>query len=45
VGAVNVLYGTASGLSATGNQFWTQNSSGVRDAAEADEFFGFSLSK
>jgi hypothetical protein len=42
-GGVNVLYGSASDLSATGNQFWTQNSSGVRDTAEAKDFFGSSL--
>jgi hypothetical protein len=39
-GAVNVLYGTASGLSATGNQFWHQDSAGVLDAAEPSDFFG-----
>jgi hypothetical protein len=39
-GAVNVLYGTATGLSATGNQFWHQDSTGVRDAAENGDFFG-----
>jgi disulfide bond formation protein DsbB len=42
-GAVHVLYGTATGLSATGNQFWTQNSPGVLDTAEADDDFGLSL--
>ncbi len=41
-GAVNVLYGGASGLSADGNQFWHQNSPGVLDTAEdGDEFGGF----
>ena len=39
-GAVNVLYGTASGLSASGNQFWHQNSAGILDAAEEDDRFG-----
>ena len=43
-GAVNVLYGDAGGLSATGNQFWHQNSPGVLDAAEGlDAFGGFAL--
>jgi FG-GAP repeat protein len=42
-GAVNVLYGTASGLSATGNQFWHQNSAGVLDAAEPFDRFGNAL--
>ncbi len=42
-GAVNVLYGTASGLSASGNQFWHQNSPGVLDVAEEDDRFGSAL--
>ena len=42
-GAVHVLYGTASGLSARGNQRWTQDSKGIAGkVAEADEF-GVSL--
>jgi hypothetical protein len=28
-GAVNVLYGSATGITATGTQFWTEGSSGV----------------
>ncbi len=43
VGAVNVVYGTASGLSATGNQLWHQNSPGVFDSAEEGEALGSSL--
>src|SRR5947207_6458191 len=43
-GAVNVLYGGAGGLSATGNQFWHQNRSGVRGVPEQPDFFGWSLS-
>jgi FG-GAP repeat len=45
-GAVNVIYGSSSGLSATTlrpDQFWTQNTADVDDAAEAGDFFGFSL--
>jgi hypothetical protein len=42
-GAVNVLYGGAGGLSATGNQLWHQNSAGVLDAAEAGDNFGWAL--
>jgi hypothetical protein len=42
-GGVAVLYGTSSGLAASGNQFWHQNSSGVLDEAEPDDNFGFSL--
>jgi hypothetical protein len=43
-GAVNVLYGTSNGLSATApdDQFWHQNSPGVRDVAEAYDHFGTS---
>ena len=42
-GAVNVLYGGASGLSATGNQLWSQNSTDVLDAAQANDGFGSAL--
>ena len=43
VGAVNVLYGGAGGLSASGNQFWHQNSPGVLDASEDGDSFGRAL--
>src|SRR6185436_19448383 len=46
-GAVQVLYGSSIGLSATSPiayQFWTQDSTNVTDAAEAGDFFGHSLS-
>jgi hypothetical protein len=33
-GAVNILYGTQTGTASTGDQIWTQNSSGIEDAAE-----------
>jgi len=33
-GGVNVLYGTTNGLATTGNQFWTQDSNGIKDVAE-----------
>jgi hypothetical protein len=42
-GAVNVLYGTATGLSADRNQLWTQNSTSVPDAGEAGDNFGSAL--
>jgi hypothetical protein len=42
-GAVNVLYGGVSGLSSSRNQFWTQDSPGVREVAEPDDNFGYSL--
>ncbi len=42
-GAVNVLYGGSSGLSASGNQLWRQGAGGVLEAAEADDFFGRAL--
>ncbi|MBK8051139.1 MAG: FG-GAP repeat protein [Anaerolineales bacterium] len=38
-GAVNVLYN----LFAGGNQFFTQNTAGVLDVAEANDLFGYSL--
>jgi hypothetical protein len=42
-GAVTVLYGSASGLSATGSQFFSQDTSGVLGAAEAQDGFGGAL--
>jgi hypothetical protein len=49
-GAMNVLYGSATGLQATGaggpdDQFWHQNSPGISgDGNENDDHFGISLS-
>jgi hypothetical protein len=43
VGAVHVIYGTAAGLNAAGDQFWTQNSAGVPEVMEAFDEFGLSL--
>lgn len=43
-GAVNVLLGSQdSGLSATGQQFWTQDTTGVLGSAEKSDAFGFVL--
>ena len=45
-GAVNVLYGSSSGLSATSpkpDQFWTQDSTDVNDVSEVADEFGRSL--
>jgi len=42
-GAVQVLYGTVGGLSATSNQLWHQDSTGIEGAAEADDHFGWAL--
>lgn len=42
-GAVNIIYGSASGLTAANNQLWTQNSSGIADTAEPDDQFGRTL--
>jgi hypothetical protein len=48
-GAVNILYGSASGLRASASgttpddQFWHQNSPGVDDVVEERDFFGSSL--
>jgi FG-GAP repeat len=42
-GAVTVLPGSAGGLTATGNQSWTQNTPGVIDVSEAFDLFGYSL--
>jgi len=40
---VHVLYGSASGLSATGSQYWTQDASGIADAIETGDRFGSAL--
>lgn len=42
-GAVNVLYGSAAKLTATGDQFWHQDVAGVLDVAESGDQFGASL--
>lgn len=42
-GAVHVLYGSAAGLTATGNQLWTQASTGVTDNPEPGDHFGATL--
>jgi hypothetical protein len=42
-GAVNVLYGSASGFSAAGNQFWHQDSDRVNNKAESFDLFASSL--
>jgi hypothetical protein len=42
-GAVNVLYGSASGLTGTGSQLFSQDTPGVPGAAETDDGFGFAL--
>jgi len=45
-GAVNVIYGSASGLHvnlALNDQFWHQDRPGIVDAAEADDNLGISL--
>ena len=43
VGAVNVLYGSAAKLIASGSQFFTQNSPGIGSSYLADESFGAAL--
>jgi len=40
-GAVSVIYGSLSGLTAAENQFWTQDS--ATGKSEAGDFFGWSL--
>ncbi len=42
-GSVNVLYGSASGLTADGDQLWNQDSPGIEDVAELNDHFGFAL--
>ncbi|MBN1814519.1 MAG: FG-GAP repeat protein [Anaerolineae bacterium] len=42
-GVVNVIYGSATGLTAVGNQVWRQGADGIIGSAEADDWFGYSL--
>ncbi len=42
-GAVNVLFGAAGGLSATGNQFWSQDTANIADQSERFDHFGSEL--
>jgi hypothetical protein len=42
-GAVNVLLGSAGGLTAAGSQIWHQNSPGVPGVAESGDQFGYAL--
>ena len=42
-GAVNIVYGSATGLTASGNQFFHQDSPGVSGAAQASDHFGWAL--
>jgi FG-GAP repeat len=42
-GAVNVLYGSAAGLTVAGSQFLSQNSPGVPNTAEVNDEFGWAL--
>ncbi len=42
-GAVHIIYGSASGLTAPGNQFWSQDSTDVLDLAEPGDLFGAAL--
>jgi hypothetical protein len=42
-GAINVIYGSASDLTSTSNQFWNQDSADILDQAEYDDEFGFGL--
>ena len=42
-GAVHIVYGSVTGLSAAGSQYWTQNGPAIQDRAETNETFGYSL--
>jgi disulfide bond formation protein DsbB len=44
-GAVAVLYGSAAGLTGSGDQFWHQDSPGIEDAAEGNDHFGVPLTR
>jgi FG-GAP repeat len=42
-GGVNVIYGSASGLTEAADQFWSQDTPGIKGVAQPDDEFGFAL--
>jgi hypothetical protein len=42
-GGANVLYGSAAGLDAAGDQFWSQDTLGIEGGSEANDLFAFAL--
>ena len=42
-GAIQLIYGSATGVQAAGNRFYHQDSAGVADSAELADFFGAEL--
>lgn len=42
-GAIHVIFGSKTGLTAKKNQFWTQDSKGVPGVASADHLFGYAI--
>ena len=43
VGAINILYGAAAGLTSGGNQLWHEDAPGVPEVGEPSDLWGFSL--
>jgi len=43
IGAVNVIYGSSTGLTAAGDQFWWQRSDTLHDSGETNDQFGLAL--
>jgi hypothetical protein len=42
-GSFHIIYGSATGLTATGDQLWHQDSAGVEGVAEVDDYLGDAL--
>jgi hypothetical protein len=42
-GAVEMIYGSSSGLTATGSKFWSQDSDGIGEMAQENDHFGAAL--
>lgn len=42
-GCVNIIYGSANGLTAAGNQLWSQNTSDIKGVSETGDSFGMNL--
>ncbi len=39
-GSVNVIYGSGSGLTITGDDLWSQHTDGIHSQPESDDRFG-----
>ncbi len=43
MGAVSVIFGATTGLTSTGDELWSQDSTGIQDTGETSDLFGLGL--